>query len=194
MRRSSGVDKRPHHGAVPLQAQPRPSTCTRPDRSNPLRRSYAFLTSPGHLGVPKHSPPSTTRKAGAKRTCTRNESTTMATTLHHKHPVTFSYIKHDGLVQFSPVFEPNRRHNEPQRQKCGPFRVKGRRKNTRTIVHGQYRHETGNSTNKTNRKDTWTNLVPFFLRVGPLKATFELPNRTRHACSRNVTVACSIQP
>jgi len=61
----------------------------------------------------------------------------------------------------------------PKDKKYGPFRVKGRRKNTRTIVHGQYRHETGNSTNKTNRKDTWTNLVPFFRRVGPLKATFE---------------------
>ena len=49
--------------------------------------------------------------------------------------------------------------------------MKGRRKNTRTIVHGQYRHETGHSTNLTHRKDTWTSLVPFFLgRAGPLKA------------------------
>jgi len=121
MRRSSGVDKRPHHGAVPLQAQPRPSTCTRPDRSNPLRRSYTFLTSPGHLGVPKHSPPSTTRKAGAKRTCTRNEVQQWQTTLHQYHPITFSYIKNERSVQISPVFEPNRRHNEPQGQKIWPF-------------------------------------------------------------------------
>ena len=60
-------------GAVPLQAQPRPSTCTRPGRSNHLRRSYTSLTPPGHLDVPKHSPPLTTQKAAAKRRCAQNE-------------------------------------------------------------------------------------------------------------------------
>ena len=69
----SGVGKRPHHGAVPLQAQPSPCTCTRPGRRNHLRRSYTFLTPPGHLDVPKHSPSLTTRKAAAKRTCSRSE-------------------------------------------------------------------------------------------------------------------------
>jgi len=78
----------------------------------------------------------------------------MATTLHQNHPITISYIEHAGSVQISPVFEPNRRHNEPQRQKCGPFRVKGRRKK-----HANDR--------------TRTSLVPFFLLAGPLKATFE---------------------
>ena len=61
----------------------------------------------------------------------------------------------------------------PTDRKCGPFRVKGRKKNTRTIVHGQYRPETGNSTNKTNKIGTGPNLVPAFLRVEPFKATFE---------------------
>jgi len=97
----------------------------------------------------------------------------MATTLRQNHPITFSYIKHERSVQISPVFEPNRRHNKPQGQKMWPFSCEMASKNTRTIVHGQYRHETGHSTNQTNRKHTWTNLVPFFLRAGPLKATFE---------------------
>jgi len=98
----------------------------------------------------------------------------MATTLHQNHPITFSYIEHERSVQFSPVFEPNRRHNEPRRQKNVAFSCeRALKKNTRTVVHGQYRHETGHSTNQTNRRDTWTSLVPFFLRAGPLKATFE---------------------
>ena len=106
---------------VPLQAQPRPSTCTRPGCSNHLRRSYTFLTPPGHLDVPKHSPPLSTRKAAAKRTCTRNEVQHWQPYSTKNHPITFSYIKHERSVQFSPVFEPNRRHNEPQRQKMWPF-------------------------------------------------------------------------
>ena len=62
----------------------------------------------------------------------------------------------------------------PKDKKMWPFSCeRASKKNARTIVHGQYRHKTGHSTNQTNRKDTWTNLVPFFRRVGPLKATFE---------------------
>ena len=38
---------------VALQAQPRPSMCTRTGRSNHLRRSYTSLTPPGCLDVPK---------------------------------------------------------------------------------------------------------------------------------------------
>ena len=45
---------------------------------------------------------------------------------HDEHPTTFSYIKHERSVQFSPVFKPNRRHNDLQRQKMCPFRAKGR--------------------------------------------------------------------
>jgi len=59
----------------------------------------------------------------------------------------------------------------PKDIKCGLFVQKAVEKNTRTVVHGQYRHEAGHSTNQTNRTDTWTDLVPFFLRAGPLKAT-----------------------
>ena len=55
--------KRPHHGTTPLQAPSRPSKGTRPGRGYLLRRSFTFLSPPGHLGVPKHAPPSTTRKA-----------------------------------------------------------------------------------------------------------------------------------
>ena len=55
--------KRPHHGTTPLQAPPRPSKGTRPGRGFLLRRSFTFLSPSGHLGVPKHAPPSTTRKA-----------------------------------------------------------------------------------------------------------------------------------
>ena len=54
-----------------------------------------------------------------------------------------------------------------------PFSCERASKNTRTTVHGRYRDETGHSTNQTNSKHTWASLVPFFLRVGPLKATFE---------------------
>jgi len=122
----------PHHGAVPLKAQPSPSTCTRPGRSNHLRRRYTFLTPPGHLDVPKHSPPLTTRKAGSCKTHVHSkQSATMASTLHQNHPITFSYIKHERSVQISPVFEPNRRHNEPQGQKMWPFSCERASKKTR---------------------------------------------------------------
>ena len=47
-----------------------------------------------------------------------------------------------------------------------PFSCERASKNTRTIVHGQYRHETGHSTNQTNRKHTWANLLPFFYELG----------------------------
>jgi len=120
-------DKRPHHGAVPLQAQPRPSTCTRPGRSNHLKRSYTLLTPPGHLDVPKHSPPLNTRKAAAKRTCTQNEMQQWQT----HSTMTFSYIKHERSVRISPVFKPNRRHNEPQRQIMWPFSCERASKRTR---------------------------------------------------------------
>ena len=121
MSRSSGVEKRPHHDTAPLQAQPRPSICTRTGRSYHLRRSHTSLTPPGHLDVPKHSPPLTTWKAAAKRTCTKKRSVTTATPLHQNHPSTFSYIKHERSAKISSVFEPNTRHNEPRRPKMWPF-------------------------------------------------------------------------
>ena len=78
---------------------------------------------------------------------------------------------------FSAFFLSIRAEHAPQRapktENVALFVWKGVEKNTRTIVHGQYRHETGHSTNQTNRMYTWANLVPFFSRAGPFKATFE---------------------
>jgi len=101
------------NGTTPLQAPPRPSKGIRPGPGYLLRRSFTFLTPTGHIGVPKHAPPSTTRKA-AEDARVQQKSATMATTLHQNHPSTFSHLKHERLAQASLVFELNTRHNEPQ--------------------------------------------------------------------------------
>ena len=61
----------------------------------------------------------------------------------------------------------------PTTKNVALFVWKGVEKNTRPIVYGHHRHETGRSTNQTNGINTGSNLVPFFLRAGPFKATFE---------------------
>jgi len=97
----------------------------------------------------------------------------MAATLHQTTPSLSHTQSMNVQCKFPQYLSRTGVTTSPKDKKCGPFRVKGSRKNTRTIVHGQYRHKTGHSTNQTNRKHTWTNLVPFFLQFGPFKATFE---------------------
>jgi len=138
-----------------------------------LRRSYTFLTPPGHLDVPKHSPLSTTRTAAAKRTCAQKEAQQW-----QPHPIktipasfrTYSANVQRKFLQFSAEHAPQR---APKTENEALFGYKRVEKNTRPTVYGHYRQETGHSTNQTNKMDIGPDLVPFFQRAEPFNATFE---------------------
>jgi hypothetical protein len=154
--------ERPHHGTTPLQAPPRPSKGIRPGRGYLLRRSFTFLTPTGHLGVPKHAPPSTTRKAAEDARMQKKKRDNGKHTPSKPSQHLLIYKARTFSANFLSVRAEHAPQRAPDTEIMTFFVCKGVKKNTRPNVYGPYRLETGCSTNQTKAIDRRTNLVPFF--------------------------------